>query len=262
MLDARMLLAIAEATIDDAEKVFLANIGVAERIAKGGNDFATTADLDIERMLRRTLTTMTGLPVYGEEGGGVLSDEAIWVVDPIDGTSNFAVGNPMCAILVSLLVESKPVLAVCSMPALGKRLSVCEGGPILLNGQPQSPLPEPDLSYSHIGFGSIVANHGHEFHTRLRRALLAELSDDHARLRVTGSVGVDLAFAALGVFSSVVTFSPFAWDNAVGVMLTETAGLTVTDLHGNPWTPQSTGVIAGTPVQHAHILGTINDIRA
>ncbi|MDU0478010.1 inositol monophosphatase family protein [Staphylococcus chromogenes] len=262
MLDARMLLAIAEAAIDDAEKIFLDQFGTAEKIAKGGSDFATTADLDIERMLRSTLTTLTGIPVYGEEGGGVFEHEAMWVVDPIDGTSNYAVGNPLCAILVSLLVKSQPVLAICSLPALGKRLSTFSGSPLLVNGRPQPALKPADPACVHIGFGSIVADHDHEFHTRLRRALLAELSDEHARLRVTGSVGVDLSFTALGIFAATVTFSPFTWDNAVGVLLCQAAGLHVTDLHGNEWSPQSTGVIAGHPKQHALILELIDEIRS
>ena len=69
-----MLLAIAEAVVDDCEKEFLAGLGTAERVSKGKHDFATTADLKIELMLRRELTTLTGIPVYGEEGGGSLDE--------------------------------------------------------------------------------------------------------------------------------------------------------------------------------------------
>lgn len=261
MLDARMMLAIAEAVTDDAEKVFLDRIGTAERIRKGRGDFATSADLDIERMLRNNLTAITGIPVYGEEGGGVFEHDAMWVVDPIDGTSNYAVGNPMCSILISLMVEGRPVAAVCSMPAFGKRLTAYEGSALVLNGSPVVKKKEFDPELNHIGFGPIVAADGHEFHSTFRRALHTELSLEHVRLRASGSVGIDLAFAALGIYSAAVTFSPFTWDNAAGVLLCQAAGLTVTDLHGNPWTKDATGVVAGITDQHTMIMEKIREIR-
>lgn len=259
-MDARMLLAIAEAVVDDCEQVFLAGLGTAERVSKGAHDFATTADLKIEFMLRQQLTALTGIPVYGEEGGGSLDDPAVWVVDPIDGTSNYAAGNPMCAILVSLLYEGEPIVALCSMPTVGKRLTAYAGSPLLLNGQPQPPITEPDKDVAQIGFGSLIASKQHGFHSKLRHELLGILADDYTRLRVTGSVGIDLAFTALGIFAATVTFSPFPWDNAAGVLLVRAAGGEVTDLEGGQWFIGSSGVVAGTPATHQEILGTINQI--
>lgn len=255
-----MLLAIAEAVVDDCEKEFLAGLGTADRVSKGGHDFATTSDLKIELMLRRELTALTGIAVYGEEGGGSLDDRAVWVVDPIDGTSNFAAGNPMCAILVSLLLEGQPIVALCSLPTMGKRLTAFEGSPLMINGKPQPPLASPDPEVAQIGFGSLVAPTSHEFRSHLRQELLANLVASHTRLRVTGSVGVDLAFAAMGVFSTSITFSPFAWDNAAGVLLVQAAGGVVTDLQGEPWHIGSIGLVAGARDNHAAVLATINQI--
>lgn len=255
-----MLLAIAEAVVDDCEKVFLAGLGTAPRVPKGNHDFATTADLQIEAMLRRDLTTLTGIPVYGEEGGGSLDDPAVWVVDPIDGTSNYAAGNPMCAILISLLYEGRPIVALCSLPTMGKRLTAYEGSPLMINGAAQPPLAQAGQEAEQIGFGSLVASSSHGFHTRLRQELLAALVSTHTRLRVTGSVGVDLAFTAMGIFTAAVTFSPFAWDNAAGVLLVQAAGGQATDLSGNPWTTESVGIVAGAKDKHQHILTTINQI--
>lgn len=260
MLDVRMLLVIAEAAVDDAEAIFLQQLGAAERVAKGGGDFATTADLEIEQLLRTALTQFTGIPVYGEEGGGEVNQDAVWVVDPIDGTSNYAVGNPMCAILVSLLVDARPVLAICSMPALGKRVTAYEGGRVVVNGQPAPSSAPREPAGTHIGFGSLVSESPLEFGTTQRQKLLSALAGEHARLRITGSVGVDLAFAAVGTFAAAVSFSPFTWDNAAGVLLCQTAGLHVTDLQGKPWTPESTGVIAGNRAHHELILRSINRI--
>lgn len=255
-----MLLAIAEAVVDDCEKEFLAGLGVAERVAKGPYDFATTADLKIELMLRRELTTMTGIPVYGEEGGGSLDDPVVWVVDPIDGTSNYAAGNPMCAILVSLLHQGRPIVALCSLPTMGKRLTAFEGSPLMVNGKPQPKLRTPVPQLVQIGLGSQIAINSETPQLALRRELMADLVRSHTRLRVTGSVGVDTAFTALGIFAGSVTFSPFAWDNAAGVLLVQAAGGTATDLEGKPWQPHSVGLVVGAKNIHKEILATINQI--
>ncbi|MEJ6012604.1 inositol monophosphatase family protein [Corynebacterium sp. H127] len=260
-MDARMLLAIAEAVVDDAERIFLAGMGTAERVDKSGGDFATTSDLSIEALLRRELTAITGIPVYGEEGGGSLEDEAVWVVDPIDGTANYVAGNPMCAILVSLLYRGAPVVALCSIPALDKRLTAFAGSPLLLNGKPQPPIAHPHRREVQIGYGSIVADRRHDMSSALRHELLAKLADEDTRLRVTGSVGVDLAFVALGIFTAAVTFSPFVWDNAAGVLLVQAAGGVATGLDGHPWRIGATGVIAGVAAKHNEILSTIDEIR-
>lgn len=255
-----MLLAIAEAVVDDCERVFLEGLGSAERIAKGRGDFATSADVQIELMLRRELTNLTGIAVYGEEGGGSLAEDAVWVVDPIDGTSNYAAGSPMCAILVSLLHHGQPIVALCALPALGKRLTCFAGSPLLVNGKPQQPLATPAPELMHVGFGSLIAGGSHALDSTLRLQLLGALGQEYTRLRLTGSVGVDLAFAALGIFGAAVTFSPFTWDNAAGVLLAQAAGLTVTDLAGKPWSVGATGVIAGSKAVHAGILSTIKHI--
>ncbi|MDO5075870.1 inositol monophosphatase family protein [Corynebacterium sp.] len=260
-MDARELLAIAEAVVDEAERVFVARIGAAPEVTKPGGDFATLADIEIEQLLRQLLTLHTGIPVFGEEAGGDLYADAVWVVDPIDGTSNYSAGSPMCAILVALLLAGRPVVSVISMPLLGKRLCAFEGSPLMLNGRPQPQLAEQRPLVAPIAFGSIVSPVNSAFPTLLRHDLLAKVAECYPRLRVTGSVGVDLAFTALGIFAGAVTFSPFVWDNAAGVLAIEAAGGCVTDLQGNRWQPGSLGLVAGTRAVHESILGTIRALE-
>ena len=119
MADTRGSLQAAEAAVDAAREIFINELGAAPALTKGPGDFATAADLAVEELLRRELTAATGFEVVGEEQGGRLSERACWVVDPIDGTSNYSVGNPNCAILVSLLRHGQPVAAVVDAPLLG-----------------------------------------------------------------------------------------------------------------------------------------------
>ncbi|MCQ9342337.1 inositol monophosphatase family protein [Corynebacterium sp. 153RC1] len=260
MSDARELYHIAEAVTDDAERLFMASIGAAPKHFKAGADFATQADHEIEAYLRTTLTTLTGIPVFGEEFGGD-SGSPMWVVDPIDGTANYAAGNPMSAILISLLVDSTPVLGITSVPMARQRFGAFDGSPLFFNGQAQPPLEDRPIIAAHVGFSSISSPRESRFSSQLRQGWLAEISKTYLRPRITGSVGVDLAYTAAGIFDGAVSLSPFVWDNAAGVVLVRAAGGVVTDLAGNPWVPGAEGVVVGSPRAHEALMSTMEKFR-
>jgi Inositol monophosphatase family len=111
---ARLLLA-AEHAVDIGARILCqgrAHIGAL--IGKGDRDFATDIDLHIETEVRASLAEVTpGIPFLGEEEGGALErEEARWVLDPIDGTINFARDSPFCAISLSLVIAGQPVLGI------------------------------------------------------------------------------------------------------------------------------------------------------
>src|SRR5699024_2450108 len=137
-LEPRALLAMAEAAVDEVEALFTSGLGADPLITKARGDFATEVDLAIERPLRELLQHFTGFPVYGEEYRGSGADplqDTVWVVDPIDGTTNYAAGFPMCAILVALLHKGEPVVALASMPLLCMRVTATLGGGTRVNGR-------------------------------------------------------------------------------------------------------------------------------
>ncbi|MGD7000939.1 inositol monophosphatase family protein [Corynebacterium halotolerans] len=259
-MDSGELLKVAETVVAEAERMFIGGLGADPFELKAEGDFATEVDLKIETHLRRRLTELTAIPVFGEEAGGQKRQPMVWVVDPIDGTANYAAGNPMCSILVSLLVDGQPVVAVTAIPLLGRRLSAHEGSPLFLNGQPATPLRDRDKRVAQIGFSSVGSPLNSQFPSLVRQGLLSRLAETYLRPRITGSVGVDLAFTAQGIFGGAVSFSPHVWDNAAGVMLVRAAGGVVTDTEGRPWTPESAGVVAGNAQAHADILSTMDEI--
>ncbi|WPF65390.1 MULTISPECIES: inositol monophosphatase family protein [unclassified Corynebacterium] len=268
-MDTQELLAIAQAVVDEAEALFVRGVGTRERHEKAPGEYVTDVDVRIEEYARTMLIQLTGIPVYGEERGGSLGAEPVWVIDPIDGTANYAVGNPLCSILLSLLVDRRPVLAVSSLPLLGRRLTAVEGGGLMINGAPVARLAAQDKGadngadkdsskdIAQVGFSSLSSQTRCEYSTEARHRLLADLSRTHLRPRVTGSVGVDLSFAAQGIFAGAISFSPHAWDNAAGALLVGEAGGVVTDTEGQPWTPDSSGLVVGDHVTHALLLSTM-----
>lgn len=275
------LLAIAEAAVDEAEAHFTAGLGASPARFKGEGDFATEVDLVIERQLRQLLTTMTGIPVWGEEYGLVnsgaaegqasgqataladaapadvaLSGETYWVVDPIDGTANYSAGNPMCGILVALIHESRPVAAVASFPLIGRRLSAAEGGMLRSIGGPAAGFAGGEEA---LGFEESRGHVGCSSH--LDANVLSYLMDTGLRPRMTGSVGLDAAFVAQGVFDGAVNFSEYAWDNAAGALLVKAAGGVVTGVEGEDWSVNSRGLVVGTPQVHATLMDAIGRFR-
>lgn len=258
-MDLSAMLALAERVVDEAEAMFVAGLGADPAEFKGPGDFATEVDLEIESAVRDMLAD-TAIPVYGEEAGGAYSSEAVWVVDPIDGTSNYAAGNPLCAILLSLLVKDQPVVAVTAIPLLGRRLTAVAGEGLLVNSRPAPRVPERNGLVTQVGFASVSTHSRSPFTSAERLQMLGILANGTLRPRITGSVGVDLALTAQGIFDGAISFSPYVWDNAAGVALVRAAGGVVTDIEGNDWTPASTGVVAGTPAVHAELMSTINTI--
>ncbi|MBC3185269.1 inositol monophosphatase family protein [Corynebacterium sp. zg-331] len=257
-MDTQELLAVAQAVVDEAEALFLRGVGTRQRREKAPGEYVTDVDLRIEEHVRTMLVRLTGIPVYGEECGGDLTEGPVWVIDPIDGTANYAVGNPLCSILLSLVAGGRPVLAVTSLPLLGRRLTACEGGGLFVDGVPATPLWNTEESIAQVGFSSLSSQAQCEYSTYARHRFLAQLSQTYLRPRVTGSVGVDLAFAAQGIFAGAVSFSPHAWDNAAGALLVREAGGVVTDTAGRPWNPGSSGLVAGDAATHEVLLSTMS----
>ena len=290
------MLAIAEATVDSVSPAFIDGLGARPARFKGEGDFATEVDLAIESELRQSLTQLTGIPVFGEETGAAapgatydrgaaeyaaasesaarsphfleqqegadaarikaLTSGPVWVVDPIDGTANYAAGNPLCGVLVALLMEGKPVAAVADFPLLGRRVAAAEGTPLRSVGGPRGGFGGgPDAlgfedSRGHIGCSSHLSTdiYRHLRHTGLRP-------------RMTGSVGLDTAFVAQGVFDGALNFSIHPWDNAAGALLVKAAGGIATDPEGNEWTALSRGLVVGTPQVYATLMDAIDKNR-
>ncbi|GAB10118.1 inositol monophosphatase ImpA [Gordonia araii NBRC 100433] len=251
----------AASILDAAVPKFRAGVGAPGVVAKGEKDFATQVDLDLERFICAELTQRTGLPCHGEEFGGAPADVGlVWVVDPVDGTFNYSTGNPMTGILVGLCHDGEPLLGLTWLPLLDLRYVGYEGGGLSCNGRLADPLPPVSLRDSVVGFGAFNERARGRYPGARRIEVLAALSSRVARLRMSGSIGVDLAFTAAGVYSGAITFGRHAWDNAAGAALVRAAGGVVTDIAGNPWRVESPSVVAAAPGVHGELIDLIDSV--
>jgi myo-inositol-1(or 4)-monophosphatase len=254
-MDLDALVAEASAILDDAAEPFIAGHRAKSAVSKRGDDFATKVDLEIERQVVDALAKATGIPVHGEEfGGAELDSPWVWVLDPIDGTFNYAAGSPMAAILLGLLHDGDPVAGLTWLPFTGERYVAVSGGPLTKSGVPQEPLATVELADSVIGVGTFNADSRGRFPGRYRLAVLEELSRVSSRLRMHGATGIDLAYVADGILGGSISFGHHVWDHAAGVALVRAAGGIVTNLAGEEWTPDSRSALAAAPGAHAQIL--------
>ena len=260
-MDLDALVTEASAILDAAAEPFIAGHGAESAVSKRGDDFATNVDLEIERQVVDALVKTTGIDVHGEEFGGAEIDSPwVWILDPIDGTFNYAAGSPMAAILLGLLHDGDPVAGLTWLPFTGERYVAVSGGPLMKNGVPQAPLAKVELTDSVIGIGTFNADSRGRFPGRYRLAVLEELSRVSSRLRMHGATGIDLAYVADGILGGAISFGHHVWDHAAGVALVRAAGGVVTDLAGDEWTPDSQSALAAAPGVHAQILEILRKV--
>jgi len=260
-LDPSALLEIAGGILDGVSAEFTAGLGAPSAVAKGGTDFATQVDLDLEQRIRRELTDRTGIAVHGEEfGGPSVTEGAVWVLDPVDGTYNYSTGMPLTGILLGLLVDGEAVLGLTWLPLTGTRYAGHVAGPLYRNGIPMAPNPPAILAQTAVAFGPFNVSHGGRYPGTHRAQLLEALSVRAARLRMTGSTGVDMAYVAAGIFGAAIAFGAHAWDNAAGAALVRAAGGVATALAGNPWTVTSPSLVTAMPDVHRELMAVIDDV--
>jgi myo-inositol-1(or 4)-monophosphatase len=237
-----------ERAVDDASRLLLEGRGKMDTvIAKGDRDFATALDIEAERLLRSRLGRLApDIPCLGEEQGGPAPGrEPIWVLDPIDGTVNFARGSPLCAISLALVEEGRPRLAIVDFPFLNERYLAAEGAGAYLNGSAIHTIERP-LADAVVGFTDFSVGHDAPTENPVHLRLMAALAVSVLRVRVHGSEALELAWLAAGRLDAAVMLSNLPWDVSGGVLLVREAGGAVYDLDGSDHGLGSASTIAST----------------
>lgn len=259
--DLDALVAVATTILDDAAKPFVEGHRADSAVQKKGNDFATEVDLAIERQVVEALRRETGIEVHGEEFGGADVDSPlVWVLDPIDGTFNYAAGSPMAAILLGLLRNGEPVAGLTWIPFTGERFTGVVGKPFRSNDVQQPALQPMKLSESIVGVSTFNVDSRGKVPGRYRLAVIEELSRKCSRMRMHGATGVDFAYTASGILGGAISFGAHVWDHAAGVALVRAAGGVVTNLDGSDWTTESRSALVGAPGVHGELLDLLQSV--
>lgn len=243
-------LAIAHEAVDIGTSI-MTTPGARAVHDKGDRDLVTDLDLRIQSEIQAFLQRAApGIVFLGEEHGGGRLDESteyVWALDPIDGTSNFAHGLPLCAISLALVHHGESVIAVIAAPFLGLRYhaTLDHGAYRGTERITAADTTEPNRAIVSLGDYATGA-HAAEKNDR-RFALAKALVENVERIRMLGAASLDLAWVADGRTDACIILSNKPWDTAAGVLIAREAGAIVTDAHGEPHTFSSHETIATSP---------------
>ncbi len=217
--------------------------------AKGRNDFVTNVDHQAEAAIIQTLHK--AYPKHGilaEESGynglGDVRDEYLWIIDPLDGTTNYIHGFPQFAVSIALQHRGKLDQAVVYDPFKNELFSASRGSGAQLDGKRIHVSKQTRLENALLGTGFPFKEMDNlDRYMETFRALITQT----AGIRRAGAAALDLAYVACGRLDGFWEFGLQPWDMAAGALLIEEAGGIVADMHGNNDYLQTGNIMGGTP---------------
>ena len=225
---------------------------------KGPSDFVSQADLKAEKIVRDEL--LKARPTYGfmgEESEETKGTDGAhrWIVDPLDGTTNFLHGIPQFAVSIALERNGEIVAGVVFNPATDELYTAEKGGGAFLNDRRLRVAARRVLSDCVIGCGVPHlgrGNHG-KFLVELRHIM-----GEAAGIRRLGAAALDLAYVAAGRLDGFWEANLSAWDIAAGIILIREAGGFTSDMNGTTDMFDSGNVVAGNEHIHKALLEVAN----
>ncbi len=219
---------------------------------KGPADFVTEVDRQVEQTIIGILhEAYPDHAFLGEEGGAVGESEYQWIIDPIDGTTNFLHGFPMYCTSIALAHKGIVTQAVIYDPVRNDLFTATRGSGAFLNDRRMRVSSETRMEDALIGSGFPYSSMEHQ--ERYLR-MLAEVMRKTAGIRRPGSAALDLAYVAAGRYDGFWEMGLQPWDMAAGTLLIQEAGGLVSDLDGNGQFLQTGHVVAGNPKIFGQLL--------
>jgi len=246
-------LEVARLCAREGERIVMAAFGRPQEVrVKGRGNLVTAADLACERAIHEILAAeYPDHSILSEETAASARSEGwMWVVDPLDGTHNYARGIPFFCINIALCYREEPLVALTFEPVRGEEFWAQKGEGAFVSGErmqaSQKESVRASLVAMGLGYSDQRASH--------MLALLQELWPGMEGARIVGSAALGLAYAACGRFDLAVHHMLYPWDIAAGILLVREAGGAISDRDGGPVSIRSEGAIAGAPGAHADFL--------
>jgi len=224
---------------------------------KGPGDYVSQADRRAEEIIHTELSrARPGYSFLMEERGVVDGDDPQhrWLVDPLDGTTNFLHGIPIFSVSIALERQGTLVAGVIFNPAMDELYTAERGGGAFLNDRRMRVAARRELSDSVVGTGIPHLGRGHH-----GRALLdlRNVMGEVAGIRRLGSAALDLAYVAAGRMDGFWEDALSPWDMAAGILMVREAGGFATDRNGGQDMFDSGSVVAGNELIHRSLLKTL-----
>ena len=210
--------------------------------AKGRRDFVTQADRAVERFLRaRLIARLPGSGFLGEEYGGAHDTELLWIVDPIDGTTNYIRRIPYWCVSVALMEAGQLILGVIFAPTLGSLYLAESGRGASVNGRPLC--REPAGSAAGLVNIGTWKERTAEAYDRMTAGLVLRDMD----YRLCGSGALALAQIGSGELDGAMEGHTSPWDVAAGLLIARESGCIVSDYFAGDAMQRGNAVVAAAP---------------
>ena len=235
-------------------------IGQLQVSLKGPGDFVSNADLKSERTLREELSKAR--PAFGflmEESGASAGTDADhrWIVDPLDGTTNFLHGLPHFAISIALEHKGEIIAGLVYDPAKDEMFWAEKGGGAFCNDRRMRVSGRKHLPESLLATGIPFIGHGD--HARFGRQLSAAMRETSG-VRRFGAAALDLAYVAAGRYEGFWEEELSPWDLAAGLLLVKEAGGYVSDMKGGQTMLTSGAILASNGSLHAPLQALLGNV--
>jgi len=224
---------------------------------KGENDFVTRADKESEEaVIRAILSRHPDHRILAEEGGERVGQggDYEWVIDPLDGTTNFLQGLPVYCVSVACRRGNELLAGVIHDPEGGNVFAAAAGAGATWNGRPMHVSPQGSLRGAFLATGYPFRAHAT---LDLYLAVFRDAFLSAKAIRRCGAAALDLAYTAAGVYDGFFEFRLSPWDIAAGILLVREAGGRVTDLDGGTDFFRSGNVVAGSAGVQPELLAAV-----
>lgn len=220
--------------------------------SKSRNDFVSEVDRSAEAAIIQELRSkFPDHAILAEESGAQGRSEFLWVIDPLDGTTNYLHGFPQFAVSIALTYRGQLDQAVVYDPLREEMFTASRGRGAQLNDRKLRVTARPELEGALIGTGFPFRDHRH---LDAYLGMLKAMMQDAAGIRRPGSAALDLAYVAAGRLDGFWELGLAEWDFAAGALLIMEAGGTVSDLAGGDRFPQTGNLVAGNLKVHKAML--------
>ncbi|NOS88389.1 MAG: inositol monophosphatase, partial [Methylococcaceae bacterium] len=215
---------------------------------KGKNDYASEVDLAAEREIISIIrAAFPDHAILAEESGAHDGNDFVWVIDPLDGTTNFLHGFPQYCVSIALKHKGRLEVGVVYDPVRDELFTAKRGGGAMLNNRRLRVTTQTTLKGALLGTGFPFKT---DKHLDAYVGMFKSLTTECAGIRRAGAAALDLAYVAAGRLDGYWEIGVMEWDVAAGILLVKEAGGVVTDFSFDEHYFASGNVIAASPKIH------------
>lgn len=224
---------------------------------KEGKGFVTEVDTESEKAILEELQSHSTYSIYTEEAGKIQGDaKGEWIIDPLDGTTNFLCSIPLFAVSIALKKGNDIVLGVVVNPISGELFYAERGKGAFFNEKPIHVSDHVELKNS-----CIFPNHGYDAESTKNYVEVIKRLATNSYLRQFGSSALELCYVARGNVDGFICSGDELYDYAAGLVILEEAGGKVTDWNGGKWSSDNNFILASNAKMHEDLIVSLRGIQ-